>query len=146
MTVYHLCVALVHILNPGTYINEWSASRIGCCAHLKRTYIPTVLVEVWAKRITIRDQNVLTLNYKNQGMGNLMEAILFVFTIKHSTYIQCDIVQTVHCNWLYEESNKILLFVCVYSKICTLHVSNGYTVHHQKFTYHCVCSCLYISC
>ena len=29
------------------------------------------------------------------------------------------------------------LFVCVYSKICTLHASNGYTVHNQQFTYHC---------
>ena len=27
------------------------------------------------------------------------------------------------------------LFMYVYSKICTLHVSNGYTVHHQQFTY-----------
>ena len=41
---------------------------------------------------------------------------------------------------LYKESNKMHLFVCVYSKICTLHVSEGYTVHHQGFTYHILLS------
>ena len=36
---------------------------------------------------------------------------------------------------LYKESNKMQLFICVYSKIWTLHVSKGYTLHHQEFTY-----------
>ena len=34
---------------------------------------------------------------------------------------------------LYKETNKMHIFVSVYSKTCTLHVSNGYTVHRQEF-------------
>ena len=30
-------------------------------------------------------------------------------------------------------------FICVYSE--TLHVSKGYTVHHQEFTRYGICSC-----
>ena len=47
---------------------------------------------------------------------------------------------------LYKESNKMHLFIRIYSKICTPRVSNGHAVHHQVFTYHCICSWLYISC
>ena len=47
---------------------------------------------------------------------------------------------------LYEKTNKMHLFICIYSKICTLHVSNEYNVHHQESTYHRISSCLYISC
>ena len=40
---------------------------------------------------------------------------------------------TEHRLVLYKETNKMHLFVRVYSKICTLHVSNGYTVHYHEF-------------
>ena len=46
---------------------------------------------------------------------------------------------------LYKEPNNMRLFVCVYSKICTLHVLNGYTVQHLAFMYHSMRSCLYTS-
>ena len=34
----------------------------------------------------------------------------------------------------------VCTFSYVFILICTLHISNGYTVHHQEFTYHCICS------
>jgi len=49
-----------------------------------------ILVEVWAKSVTIRDQNTLKHNYKNQGIGTIMEAISFVVTIKQTTFIQSN--------------------------------------------------------
>ena len=57
-----------------------------------------------------------------------------------------DAVQTVHRNQFYSETKKIH-FMCFFQK-CTLHVSNGYTVHHQELliavyaavcTYHANC-------
>jgi hypothetical protein len=40
-----------------------------------------ILVGVWAKSMTIRDQNTLKHNYKNQGIGTFVETISFVVTI-----------------------------------------------------------------
>jgi hypothetical protein len=45
-----------------------------------------VLVEVWAKSITVTEQNTLKHNYKNQGIGSIMEAIAFVVSVKQTTF------------------------------------------------------------
>ena len=39
-----------------------------------------------------------------------------------------NILEAVH-----KETNKMHFFVCIFSKIFTLHVSNLYNVHHQEF-------------
>ena len=36
---------------------------------------------------------------------------------------------------LYKETNMMHPFICIYSKICILRVSNEYNVHHQESTY-----------
>ena len=37
------------------------------------------------------------------------------------------------CTYLHKKTNKMHPFVCVYPKICILHVSNVYNVHHKEF-------------
>ena len=70
--------------------------------------------------------------------------IQFYSTIKTSLILQRPLAilhfDKSYVKLLDKESNKMHLFVCVYSKICILHVSNGYTVQHQQFTYHCICT------
>jgi hypothetical protein len=51
-----------------------------------RGLIYPVLVEVWAKSMTVTEQNTLKYNYKNQGIGSFMEAISFVVTVKQTTF------------------------------------------------------------
>jgi len=50
MTGSHHCVALLHILNLGTDINERPASRLVCCTLLKGTYIPNTCGSVGEER------------------------------------------------------------------------------------------------
>ena len=45
-----------------------------------------ILVEVWPKSVTVTEQNTLKHNYKNQGMGSIMETISFVVTVKQTTF------------------------------------------------------------
>ena len=59
-----------------------------------------------------------------------------------SIHIRPECVNLINILWIYQISlktcikhpNKMHLSVCIYSKICTLHVSDVYNVHHQEFS------------
>ena len=82
-----------------------------------------VLVQVWAKSMTIRDQNTLEHNYKNQGIGKFMEVISFVVTIKQTTFIQSD---TTHIYF------NQLLYAHTYATYFGLYVGNSQACHYKE--------------
>jgi hypothetical protein len=83
-----------------------------------------ILVEVWTKSTTIRDQNTLKHNYKNQDIGKFLETILFVVTIKQSTFIQPN---TKHVYF-----NK-LIYPQTYATFFGLYLGNRQASHDKEF-------------